>query len=110
MWKTFYFRFKYYFFTGNVGQRAEGARLRAADAEMKAIDAQNKINYILNQLPQDKDKIQQLATDTVKTNKDTNDAMEQSKSAKLLRLTRIQQLIEMVNFRYRKCRYPIIID
>ena len=63
---------------GNVGQRAEDARLRAADAEMKAIDAQNKINYILNQLPQDKDKIQQLATDTVKTNKDTNDAMEQT--------------------------------
>jgi len=103
LWKTFYFRFKYYFFTGNVGQRAENAKLRAADAEMKAIDAQNKINYILNQLPQDKDKIQQLATDTVKTNKDTNDAMEQSKSA-------IQQLIEMVNFRYRNCRYPIIID
>ena len=81
------------FFTGNVGQRAEGARLRAADAEMKAIDAQNKINYILNQLPQDKDKIQQLATDTVKTNKDTNDAMEQSKSAILLRLTRIRMML-----------------
>jgi hypothetical protein len=93
LWKTFYFRYKYYFFTGNVGQRAEGARLRAVDAEMKAIDAQNKINYILNQLPQDKDKIQQLATDTVKTNKDTNDAMEQSKSAILLRLTRIRMML-----------------
>ena len=79
------------FFTGNVGQRAEAVRKRAADAEMKAIDAQNKINYILNKLPQDKDKIQQLATDTVKTKKDRTDAMEQSKSE-------VQQPTEMLKF------------
>ena len=68
------------FSTGNFGQRAQDAAQRATEADMKATDAQNKINYILVKMPQDKEKVQKLATDTVNTNKDMNDAARQSKS------------------------------
>lgn len=65
--------------TGQVGQRAMDAEQKATDAEVRATAAHDKVNYILNRLPQDKRNIQELASDTVNTNKDTNDAMEQSK-------------------------------
>ncbi|XP_063440155.1 laminin-like protein epi-1 isoform X2 [Mytilus trossulus] len=62
---------------GNVGQRAQDAQQKATDAEQKAINARNKISTILSKLPEDKRKVETLATDTVNTNKATNDAMEQ---------------------------------
>lgn len=64
---------------GNVGQRAQDAQQKATEAEQKAINARNKISTILSKLPEDKRKVETLATDTVNTNKATNDAMEQSK-------------------------------
>lgn len=64
--------------TEELSQRANDAALKADNAEQAAIGAQNRVQDILNKLPQDKIKIEELANSVTKTEKYAMDVDEQS--------------------------------